>query len=222
MSTSEAQRSAELYQESRERIVGLLTALDEAGWDAAAPACPGWRVRDVVSHLVAVAEEWVDGRLAGVPTDEQTAAQVARFRGAGTTDVLAAWAAAAGELERQAQTRGLVAPVADIVSHEHDIRGALGRPGARDSAGVRHSSEQVLDILQPPVPLRVIVEDSEYRSGPASGDELRLRTSRFESLRWRTGRRSRAQLAAMDWSAEPGPVLDALYLFGPATDDVVE
>ena len=49
-----------------------------------------------------------------------------------------------------------------------------------------------------------------------------LHTSRFEALRWRTGRRSRAQLAAMDWSDDPAPVLDHLYLFGPADADVVE
>ncbi len=46
--------------------------------------------------------------------------------------------------------------------------------------------------------------------------------TRFEALRWRTGRRSRAQLAAMDWSDDPTPVLDHLYLFGPAAADVVE
>ncbi|MGE2715658.1 maleylpyruvate isomerase family mycothiol-dependent enzyme [Mycolicibacterium litorale] len=222
MPTAEARRSAQLYRECYERIVALLTELDEAQWNTAVPACPGWTVRDVVAHLAAVADEWADGRLAGVPSDEHTAAQVARFRDVGTADLLAAWADAAGKLEESALDRGLVAPVADVVSHEHDLRTALGRPGARDSAAVRYSSQQVLDILESPVPLRVIVEDAEYRYGPADGDELRLQTSRFESLRWRTGRRSRAQLAAMDWSADPAPVLDELCLFGPAAADIVE
>jgi hypothetical protein len=70
--------------------------------------------------------------------------------------------------------------------------------------------------------LRVEVEDGEYRCGPEGGAEIRLRTSRFDALRWRTGRRSRAQLAAMDWFDDPTPVLDHLYLFGPAATDVVE
>ncbi|KUI32665.1 maleylpyruvate isomerase N-terminal domain-containing protein [Mycobacterium sp. GA-2829] len=222
MPGTEAARSAGLYRESRERIAGLVRPLDEAGWRTAVPTCPGWTVRDVVAHVVGVAEEWVDGRLAGVPTDAQTAAQVARFRDVGVDEMLSGWAENTRRLEEAARTRGLIAPVADIVTHEHDIRGALDRPGARDSAAVRHASEQVLDILDPPVPLRVVVEDAEYRCGPATGDELRLRTSRFEALRWRLGRRSRAQLAAMDWSADPAPVLDALYLFGPATADIVE
>jgi len=72
------------------------------------------------------------------------------------------------------------------------------------------------------VPLRVTVEDAEYRSGPEDGPQIALRTTRFEALRWRTGRRSRAQLAAMDWSADPAPVLDHLYMFGPADIDIDE
>ncbi|KUI33963.1 hypothetical protein AU195_08035 [Mycobacterium sp. IS-1496] len=221
--STEAERSAELYRGCYERIVELVSRLDDAQWATAVPACPGWTVRDVVGHLVAVAEEWCDGRLSGVPTDAHTAAQVARSRETGTADLLAAWGEATDTLNELAGTRGLVAPVGDIVSHEHDIRGALGRPGARDSEAVRHVCDQLLEMLDPPVTLRVVLDDGEHLSGPATGDgELRLRTSRFETLRWRTGRRSRAQLAAMDWSGDPEPVLDALYLFGPAATDIVE
>jgi hypothetical protein len=36
------------------------------------------------------------------------------------------------------------------------------------------------------------------------------------------GRRSRAQLLAMDWSGDPAPVLDHLAVFGPAAQDVME
>ncbi len=110
----------------------------------------------------------------------------------------------------------------DITSHEHDIRGAVGLPGARDSAAVWYSSDQVLTNLRTPVPLIVTVEDGQYSVGPDDRAEIRLRTMRFEALRWRTGRRSRAQLAEMDWSGDPTPVLDHLYLFGPADADIVE
>jgi hypothetical protein len=49
-----------------------------------------------------------------------------------------------------------------------------------------------------------------------------LRTTSWEAFRWRLGRRSRAQLAAMDWSADPSEFLDQLCIFGPATVDVIE
>jgi uncharacterized protein (TIGR03083 family) len=213
---------ASLYQETRKRITALVTGSDSAVGSTAVPACPGWTVRDVVAHMTAVAEDWVDGRLAGPPTDEETAAHIARFGGHDVADLLTVWTEAAAGLDHMAETIGLEPPLGDVACHEHDIRSAIGRPGARDSAAVRWTSDQLLVNLRTQVPLRVTVEDAEYRSGPDDGAEILLRTTRFEALRWRTGRRSRAQLAAMDWSGDPTPVLDQLYLFGPADANVVE
>ena len=48
-----------------------------------------------------------------------------------------------------------------------------------------------------------------------------LTTDSFTWFRLRMGRRTRAQVAAMDWSSEPGAMLDRLFVFGP-TDDAVE
>ena len=58
--------------------------------------------------------------------------------------------------------------------------------------------------------------------GPDGAPELVLRTSRFETLRWRLGRRSRGQMEQLDWSANPHAVLDHLPLFGPARQDLIE
>ncbi|ORA37062.1 maleylpyruvate isomerase N-terminal domain-containing protein [Mycobacterium aquaticum] len=207
-----------LYRDTRQRIVDLLT--DDA-WEVALPACPLWSVRDVVAHMTAVAEDWVAGTLTVPPSDIETASQIARFDGKDTTAVLTAWDAAAAELHRLAE-QGTAAPLGDIVVHEHDIRGALDAPGARTDPAVAQASDQLLNILDTPVPLRVTVEDGDYRSGPHDGTEIGLRTTRFEVLRWRTGRRSRAQLAAMDWSADPAPLLEHLYLFGPTDTDLTE
>ena len=59
---------------------------------------------------------------------------------------------------------------------------------------------------------------------PGAGKEelLGLTTTRFEAFRWRMGRRSRDQLAALDWSGDPAPVLDHLVVFGPARTDIIE
>jgi hypothetical protein len=137
-------------------------------------------------------------------------------------EILSAWTDAAARLDHMAETAGIAPPLGDVTCHEHDVRAALGRPGARDSAAVWYSSDKLLSTLRTPVPLRVKVEDAQYRSGPDDGAEILLRTTRFEALRWRTGRRSRAQLAAMDWSGDPTPVLDHLYMFGPAEADLIE
>jgi hypothetical protein len=41
-------------------------------------------------------------------------------------------------------------------------------------------------------------------------------------LRLRLGRRTPAQVAALDWSRDPAPVLDHLFIFGPAERNLVE
>lgn len=203
-------------------MISLVSGLDDAGADASVPACPGWSVRDVVAHLAAIAQDVVAGRLSRLPSDEETAAQVARFTGRDIAHALAAWTDVAPRFERVIDTFRLHAPLIDITSHEHDIRGALGERGARSTEAVWYCAERLLTGLRTPVPLRVVVEDAEFRVGPDDEAELLLNTGRFECLRWRTGRRSRAQLRALDWSGDPTPLLDHLVLFGPATSDVVE
>jgi hypothetical protein len=51
---------------------------------------------------------------------------------------------------------------------------------------------------------------------------LVLRTTRFEAFRWRLGRRSRSQVLDLDWSADPGFVIDELFVFGPSPSDILE
>jgi uncharacterized protein (TIGR03083 family) len=211
-----------LYQDTKDRITAVVAEAGDLAWNTPVAACPGWSVRDVVAHQVAIAEVWTRGGLTGPPTDAETAAGIARFDDHDEAELLAAWTVAADELERHAETTGIAAPLGDITAHEHDVRSALERPGARDSAAVRQSSDLLLAMLRTPVPLRITVEDFDYRCGPDEGAEIGLTTTRFEALRWRTGRRSRAQLAAMDWTGDPTPVLDHLYLFGPADSHVVE
>lgn len=213
---------AALYQDTHERLAALVAGLDAAALAAPVPACPGWSVRDVVAHLLAITEDALAGRLTGPPTEEQTAAQVARFRGHDIQDMLASWAVTAPQFGQLIAAFEVWPGVIDIASHEQDIRAAVGQPGARDTEVVRRCADALIEYLTPPVPMRVAVEDAEFRVGPDEGDELGLATSRFEALRWRLGRRSRAQLAALDWSGDPAPVLDHLVIFGPAARDIIE
>lgn len=222
MQTVDARLASRIYQDTEERIRGLMSGPEDPSWAVEVPACPGWTVRHVVAHLTGVAEDWADRTVAGAPTDEQTAEHVARFANRDTTALLQAWTDATTRLHRMAATDGVSPPLGDITCHEHDIRGALDRTGARNSAAVWHTSEQLIQMLQPSRPLRITVEDGEYRCGPADGAQIGLTTTRFEVLRWRTGRRSRAQVAAMDWAGDPAPIIDELHLFGPTPVDLVE
>jgi uncharacterized protein (TIGR03083 family) len=213
---------SQLYGDSRARLLALVGRLDEPGLDAPVPACPGWRVRDVVAHPTAVGEDVLEGRLTGPPTEEQSAAQVARFAGRPFPEVLARWDELAPRFAAAIDGFEVWPAVLDVASHEQDIRAALGAPGGRDTDVVRVGSDRLLCWLRPPVPLRVVVEDGTYDLGPDGDAAIVLTTDRFETFRWRMGRRSRRQLAGLDWTGDPSPVLDHLVVFGPAATDIDE
>lgn len=212
------------YRDTRERVTALIRELPDHELKTVVPACPAWSVRDVVGHLAAVAEDMVSRRLTRPPNEAETAAQVERMRDRSVPQLLADWEKAAASSIEAGLVSTIRISVIDVTSHEHDLRSALSRPGARDSEAVRLVSEMLMETLRPPVPLRVVMEDAEFHVGPEAeaGQELVLTTSRFEAVRWRMGRRSAAQLAAMQWSADPAAVLGKLMVFGPAEDDVIE
>lgn len=184
------------------------------------PATPGWTVRDVIAHLVGIGE---DGPPPAAGPDEQwTAGHVAARRGMPVDALLDRWAAAPPGVAAFADSGPVWPPVLDVGTHELDLRAAFGDRSGRDSDLVRTAASVLIASLRVPVPLVVRTELQERRVGPDEGGTLLLTTTAYEVFRWRMGRRSRAQLAAMDWSGDPSPVLEQLYVFGPADHDLVE
>jgi uncharacterized protein (TIGR03083 family) len=212
---------SQYYRESRERLAEFVRF--HRGSDATpVPATPGWTVHDVIAHLTGVAEDLASGTPpTGGPSAEWTAGHVARGEGVSTEQLLQRWAAVSPAVESIVD-KGVWPPVMDAVSHEHDVRAAFGDTSGRDGEFVVIAAKVLLGTLHLQRPLIIETEAKQIRVGPADGDPVTLRTTSWEAFRFRLGRRSPAQLAAMDWSGDPAPFLDALCIFGPAAADVVE
>jgi len=210
-----------LYRDTRGRITDVVRDLTPDQQATPVPACPGWTVRDVVAHLVGVIEDGLSGNFPpGGPNDEWTAAQIARHPEDVAT-LLGRWEEQAPAMEKFLTESGFWPGALDAASHEQDIRNALGLP-RQSNETIQISLPTILGRMQAPAPLLVRTERAEVRVGPDGGEPVVLTTSEYEAFRWRFGRRSRAQLATMDWSADAGPFLDSLCIFGPAEHDVVE
>ncbi|HEY4377070.1 MAG TPA: maleylpyruvate isomerase family mycothiol-dependent enzyme [Acidimicrobiales bacterium] len=211
-----------LYRESRLRIADLVSSAASLD-DVRVPTCPAWSAHQLLAHLVGVVEDFADHKVPPHgPTPEWTATQVARREDLSVPEILAAWDDAAARWEPELVGQRFSASVMDVAAHEHDLRTALGEPGGRQDATLAWAAAALLRVLDPPVPIVVHTEDGSVRTGPAEGTPLELETSRFELFRWRLGRRSRAQLGAMAWSADPHEVLDHLVIMGPADHDISE
>lgn len=213
---------AATYLAAHQRIDELVRPLDDDDLARPVPTCPGWTVHAVVSHLTATPEWAAAGRLTGLPSDEDTAAQVAELADTPTGEVLDRWATTAPGFAELAAGADIWPAAIDIVTHEHDIRHALGRPGERDTEAVGTLAGTLLAWWSPSRAVEVVTPTRAVRCGPADQEPLRWTSTDFEVLRARLGRRSRAQLAAMDWSGDPGELLDELAVFPPSGTDIDE
>jgi uncharacterized protein (TIGR03083 family) len=207
---------ASAYAGVRERVSTFLRAIDPAVLDAPVPATPEWRGRDVLAHFVGVNDDVINGRLEGIATDSWTAAQVDARRSATVADMLDEWAKLSPEFE------GLLtaAPeeisgqaLFDAMTHEHDLRNALGVPGARDSEAVDIAWDWIAGArTRGGLPaIRMITETDDIVAG-AGEPHATVEASRFELLRAATGRRSASEVASYRW--DPGPEPE-LLLAGP-------
>jgi uncharacterized protein (TIGR03083 family) len=216
---------APAYAALRARVTDLVAgalAADRTAAERAVPACPEWRVRDVVGHLAGACEDVLAGRLDGVASEAWTEAQVSRHAEDDVTDLLRTWNTAAAELEEivpQFPPAPAAQWVFDAVTHEQDLRGALGMPGARDSDAVGIGVTFLLHAFGgfveraglPSVGVRT--EARSWAVGPEPA-EVCFEVSEFELLRALAGRRTAEEVRALAVAGEPEPFL-AFFADGP-------
>ena len=238
----------ERYEEVRARIGRLVADVDDPK-SVIVPACPRWSVHDLISHLTGNCANVIRGDLEGVATDPWTAAQVEERKDRTTAAVLAEWAEVAPPYAAMIDDfPGLFGrmTIGDITAHEHDLRGAIGKPGQRGS----ESLWIAIDFLMTGIvdlamrqhglgPLEVrcgahrwIVGTGEAPTterGPWQEAMLAPDTSEpvaapvgsvtaepFELFRAVTGRRSARQIRSLEWTVDPSPYV-AAFGGGPFT-----
>ncbi|WP_433803078.1 maleylpyruvate isomerase N-terminal domain-containing protein [Actinomycetospora sp. CA-084318] len=214
------------YRDAHARVdarMRSLAALDPDALGTAVPACPGWTVHSVVSHLAGIAADALGGRLTGPPDDEWTAGQVDARLGVPVEDVLAEWAPLVDPMVAGLNDRVIPPPAcADVLVHDGDLVEALGDdvPPAQEWVGVAGllcgGRVKGLDV---PGTLTVRVGEKEYSGGTGDGPAATLTITPWEFLRGVFSRRSLDQMRAWDWDGDPEPWLAPLCVFGPRTDD---
>jgi uncharacterized protein (TIGR03083 family) len=212
------------YGELRERVSGLVREAGDDQLHAMCPAAPEWRVRDVVAHLSGVCADIVNGNLEGVATDEWTDKHVSDRQDWPIDKLLEDWVEQSSAMAALVPSFPEVAAgqwVTDGVTHEHDIRGGLGTPGARDSDAIDvafHWSQLALDASEP-----LVLESEAGTVHVGEGDPVAtVRASRFELIRSMTGRRSLDQMRSYDWDGEPRPERLVFAIFTPRPTPLVE
>ncbi len=184
---------------------------------------PGLDGPRTVAHLAGVVDDGINGNLEGVASEAWTAAQIAKRADVSGPEILEEWNTWAPFVEDRATKVGVGGfgqMIFDADTHEHDLRFALNKPGARDSVALRiglaffqkrlPNNAETAGVLCP----QIVVDGTPLFADSASGS-LTLSASMFDVVRSIGSRRTLEEIASLEWSADPRAVMSALLPFAP-------
>jgi uncharacterized protein (TIGR03083 family) len=217
------------YQATRGRICDLVADLHETEARAPVPPCPAWTVHDVLAHVTGLASALGNRQLPSGDQQTWLDGLVEQRRGRSVGELVDEWQAAGAAIDAFLAGMGAGGSqlVYDAVSHEHDIRLALGRPGARDSSGVHACAEAMsrllaADLAKAGLPAVRVTSDGRTWDVGDGEPELAIELEPFELIRVFGSRRSEAQLRALPWRGDLDRYLPGLAHHPLPTKDIVE
>jgi uncharacterized protein (TIGR03083 family) len=215
------------YRQSRERFSELMMSATEEEQFRRVPACPEWRTKDVFAHVIGIAVDTMSGRIEGAGTNEWTQRQVDERHDHSVEQLVTEWAEAGINLEVSLDTLhpaisgGLIG---DLVTHEQDARGGLGKPGGRNDEAfgialdsyVRFFGRRIKENDLPGLIVRSGGSEWTLGKNEVVGD---LEDEPFELLRSLTGRRTLDQVRKLGWNTDPEPFIGVFSMYGvPETE----
>jgi uncharacterized protein (TIGR03083 family) len=241
---------ADAYAETQANLADLVRELPIDRLATVVPASPDWDVKDVVAHVTGIAADTAGGTIPpelnpvealndpaqAAMREALTADQVSSRRDRSIEEILDEWS---GDLEQLLPMMRGETPfprqfpfadaivLTDLAVHAQDVRGALGVPGDRDSAGVSVALVSYATALGLRLainglpPLRIRYGKKERIAGQGEPGAT-WEGDRFEIFRALAGRRSGDQILAMAWTGDPTLYVPLIPAYGPRTDSIVE
>jgi uncharacterized protein (TIGR03083 family) len=236
------------YTEIQDRLIA--TARDPGIQEVPVPACPAWTVRDVVGHVGGLARDAVHGTLptldlldqwrdesVAAARDDLTDAHVTRARELTFGEVVEEWRRTTHML--MPILRGITAfpgsppfgmdaiLVTDLWVHDTDVGGALGRPRpveepATSVALAAYAFGVAVRVQELGLPAFAVRYGEKLRLVGEGTPAAMVTADRYELVRMFAGRRSRGQIAAMNWNGDPTPYLSIIPAYGERLDDLFD
>lgn len=219
------EQPSQAYANGFQRVASLARGLSQPQLDTIVPACPEWTVKDLVAHLTGVASDSLNANVAELGKADWTQSQVDARRERSLEEILDEWEAITGQIAPALDSLHPTlssALIGDLITHEHDLRNAVGEPGARDTDGVvlatgfysRYFGKRLKDAGLP----TVVVDTGEHQWTAGREEPIgSVRAPLFEMLRGLTGRRTSDEVKGFDWTIVAAPYLEVFSMY-PVTE----
>ena len=214
-----------LYSGTRDRLIDIVRALSQEEAVLRVPLTPDWTITDVVAHLCGLNADIAAGRRERLGSDERTARQVVARAGHSLEQICGEWLAHGTAMEQAMEEETFLGLrlAADLVVHLQDIQHALDLQIDRDDDATISAAHTYASIIPDRLVehghrgLVVELDDGSRfeAAGGSEGPTLLLRATAYDFLRSVTGRRSRVEVQALDWTGDPTLLLDDLSPYGP-------
>jgi uncharacterized protein (TIGR03083 family) len=210
------------WTNTQRRVVELVESLNEDETQRAVPACPDWTVTQLLAHMVGLNADVLAGDEPDDHNSTWTQRQVDHRAGREPADLVAEWLALTQPMQDWMREHGS-RPLNDAVIHEQDMRGAVDRPGGRDTDGLVAVRELMAERFATrvraahlaPVELRSPV----WIFSTGDGDPgLELFAPEFDLTRALMTRRTADQLRQWSTAGTIDPYLPVFASLGPLPD----
>ena len=207
------------WRTTMERVCDLVTSAGDQRMAAPVPATPAWTCRDLLSHMVGLGASVLRG---DEPEDHHatwTEQHVVDRSDRDVATLVAEWRGLADDLMAVMREDG-PRPLGDVVIHEHDLRGALGEPGAHDTAALRHVRTSVagrVDARLAELP-PLLLDGGDWRWTSRGADArdaaVVVAAPAFDLFRTLVSRRTADQVRGWTVRGDVAPYLEAFAWLG--------
>jgi uncharacterized protein (TIGR03083 family) len=218
-----------IYERTRGDFVALMRSCTDQELAVKVPATPEWLVRDVLSHVTGITAD-LNAQHFGTDAESWTAAQVWSRRNRSVDEVVDEWDREAPQFEDGLRIFGYELGshyVGDLLQHLGDVLHALGRSRPVDDDALAVALDFYLisfeQTLRDGATGAVRVCDGRHSWTLGSGEVVAAVTSTpYELFRSLGGRRSDAQIRALDWTGDLDAIVPILSRYPLPSGSIIE